>query len=319
MPTSRRTDSTTTSNFEAEYRSPARRRAFARRRSILLVGALLLCVVAFDAAEKLRSQESEPISPGALTTGASEAPAGSTAIEGARAATAVPSVDEHPESYLDFALAGGALMIPIVLGSVIWLTFLVERVIALRRSRAVPKTLAQAIDALDRSRLDGGRLSALLDAHPSSAARVVGVAAERLDAPREEIEAAVDAAAQREIHSWRRYTGLFAVIAAVAPLLGLLGTVTGMIQAFREVAIEGLGSGKALAPGIYKALVTTAAGLIVAIPALITHHWALGRIEAFVHELDDLVVRFVDTFRSRSKDEGAWVRSTDPRSRGGSA
>ena len=99
----------------------------------------------------------------------------------------------------------------------------------------------------------------------------------------------------------RRYIRVFAVIAAVAPLLGLLGTVTGMIQAFREVASSGLGSGQALAPGIYKALVTTAGGLVVAIPTLMTHYWMMSRVEGFVHRIDNLVVDFVEKFRGSKR------------------
>jgi biopolymer transport protein ExbB len=102
----------------------------------------------------------------------------------------------------------------------------------------------------------------------------------------------------------RRYLRLFAVVASVAPLLGLLGTVTGMVQAFRTVAEQGLGSGKYLAPGIYQALITTVAGLIVAIPALLTYYWLSARIENYVHAIDTLVVDFVEAHRLRpSGDE----------------
>ena len=205
--------------------------------------------------------------------------------------------DEHPESYLDFAFAGGWLMVPIGICSLLWLTFLGERLIYLRPSRIVPVGFTRQIEELEPGKLDRDGVEALCEANPGSAARVIRTAVEHLGETREEIELAVNNTAQREIHLMRRYIRVFAVIAAVAPLLGLLGTVTGMIQAFREVASSGLGSGQALAPGIYKALVTTAGGLVVAIPTLMTHYWMMSRVEGFVHRIDNLVVDFVEKFR----------------------
>ena len=206
--------------------------------------------------------------------------------------------DEHPESYLDFAFAGGWLMAPIGICSLLWLTFLGERLIYLRPSKIVPAGFTRQIDGLEPGKLDAEKVDALCEANPSSAARVIRTAVQHIGETREEIELAVNNTAQREIHLMRRYIRVFAVIAAVAPLLGLLGTVTGMIQAFREVASSGLGSGQALAPGIYKALVTTAGGLVVAIPTLMTHYWMMSRVEGFVHRIDNLVVDFVEKFRS---------------------
>ena len=205
--------------------------------------------------------------------------------------------DDHPESYLDFAFAGGWLMVPIGICSLLWLTFLGERLIYLRPSRIVPAGFTRQIGELEPGKLDRDEVEALCEANPGSAARVIRTAVEHIGETREEIELAVNNTAQREIHLMRRYIRVFAVIAAVAPLLGLLGTVTGMIQAFREVASSGLGSGQALAPGIYKALVTTAGGLMVAIPTLMTHYWMMSRVEAFVHRIDNLVVDFVEKFR----------------------
>jgi biopolymer transport protein ExbB len=213
--------------------------------------------------------------------------------------------DEHPESYLDFAFAGGWLMVPIGICSLLWLTFLGERLIYLRSDRICPAAFTRQVGELAPGAIDAEAVKNLCAANPSSAARVIETATEHLGETREEIELAVNNTAQREIHLMRRYIRVFAVIAAVAPLLGLLGTVTGMIQAFREVASSGLGSGQALAPGIYKALVTTAGGLVVAIPTLMTHYWMMSRIENFVHGIDNLVVDFVEKFRVRSAKKQA--------------
>ena len=188
-------------------------------------------------------------------------------------------------------------MVPIGICSLLWLTFLGERLIYLRSRRIVPVGFVSRMGSLEAGKLDESEVKDLCAANPSSAARVIQTAVDHIGETREEIELAVNNTAQREIHLMRRYIRVFAVIAAVAPLLGLLGTVTGMIQAFREVASSGLGSGQALAPGIYKALVTTAGGLMVAIPTLMTHYWMMSRVEAFVHRIDNLVVDFVEKFR----------------------
>ena len=276
------------------------------------VSLLLPLVLVISFTGHLVSQ-SEPGAEGKATGGevaeTADAAAGTSAVS-------ITDADEHPESYLDFALAGGWLMVPIGLLSVLWLAFFAERLIATRRSLVLPTTFVRSVESLPPA-ASSAQVAALCDSHPSSAARVVQTAQERLvevrgmAGAREEIENAVNLTAQKELHSLRRYLQLFAVIAAVAPLFGLLGTVTGMIQAFREVAIEGLGSGQALAPGIYKALVTTAAGLLVAIPTLITYHWFSSRADNYTHELDMLVSEFVDRQQVASRGQNFGGRSSE--------
>lgn len=168
---------------------------------------------------------------------------------------------KQPETLLEFTVAGGWLMIPIGLCSVVWVAFLVERLVLLRSKRVIPAALFTGLRSICPTRpLDLGRAKLLLGAHPSAAANVLSVALDRLALPRDELEEGVNNTAQREIHLLRKNLRIFAIVASIAPLLGLLGTVTGLIQSFREVAISGLGSGAALAPGIYQALITTAGG-----------------------------------------------------------
>jgi biopolymer transport protein ExbB len=206
------------------------------------------------------------------------------------------AVTKQPETFLEFAVAGGYLMIPLTLCSVLWLSFLAERLLFLRKKRVMPQKLCVGFRAISKEvPLDRGKATELLGVHPSSLAVVMKVALDHLDQGREEIERSVNSAAQREIYLLRKNVRIFAVIASVAPLMGLLGTVLGLVQAFREVAISGLGSsGAALAPGIYQALITTVAGLVVAIPCLLTYYWLMARIDHYVHEMDNLVEDFVD-------------------------
>ena len=207
---------------------------------------------------------------------------------------------KHPETYLEFAIAGGYLMIPIGLCSILVLAFFIERITSTRRNRVLPRSFERAIERIGRSpeaSFDVREVESICSAHPSSASRVLKAALAKAGEQRDEIESSVNSAAQREIFELRRHTWLFAFVAAVAPLIGLLGTVTGMIQAFREVAIQGLGSGQALAPGIYKALITTAGGLLVAIPAITIYWWFRARIQKYVNRIDTLVVDFVEANR----------------------
>ncbi len=210
---------------------------------------------------------------------------------------------EHPETLLDFAFAGGALMIPIGLCSVILVAFIIERWISTRKSVVLPRGLSREIENLKSSTSGSNQeIEPICNRHPSIGARILVTAEKKLSEPREELAHAVNTQATHEFFKLKKFTRLFVVIAGIAPLLGLLGTVTGMIQAFREVAIEGLGSGQALAPGIYQALITTAAGLLVAIPAMLAYHWIHSRIDNYIHAIDELVEKYVDNFKTTSSE-----------------
>lgn len=276
-----------------------------RHPSLIALAAILLLAVRSEAWAQ-GAKESIPAAAVADKKAAQPAPAGASSSASAQSASTPDPIStpgdgedlprqKQPETFLEFAVAGGALMIPITLCSIVWIAYLVERLFALQRKKAVPPKIVRAVkDASSQHPLDRGALREKLNAHPSAAAAVVRAALDRLDLTRDEIEKSVNNAAQREIYLLRRNLRVFAIVSSVAPLLGLLGTVTGLVQSFREVAISGLGSGAALAPGIYQALITTVGGLVVAIPALLTYYWLMARVDHFVHEMDGMVVDFVD-------------------------
>ena len=120
----------------------------------------------------------------------------------------------------------------------------------------------------------------------------------RLGQPIEILERHMQEAGEREVLKLRRYLRSLAVIASVTPLLGLLGTIMGMIAAFRTVAGSGeaLGRTELLAEGIYEAMITTASGLMVAIPVLMLFHWISAKIDALVSEMDQITVEFVEEY-----------------------
>lgn len=183
---------------------------------------------------------------------------------------------------LEIVQSGGWLMVPIALASVVALGICLERAWALRRSRVVPvplcAALAQARDlasALAPPRSAGSGLGAVVAAGVDAAAR-----------GREQMEEAMAVAGAGVAQALERYLTTLGIVAAVTPLMGLLGTVVGMIRVFRELVASGPGHAAALAGGIAEALVTTAAGLTVAIPALVCHRYLLRKVDELVLALE---------------------------------
>lgn len=210
-------------------------------------------------------------------------------------------------SILELAFKGGVVMIPIAICSLVAAALTIERLVSLRRGRVIPPGFVDgAATALEQG---PQRALEICRAAPSPIARVFEAALRRWDRPLEQVEKHVAEAGAREAVGLRKHLRGLAVIAAVTPLLGLLGTIFGMINAFRTVAAsaDALGRTELLAGGIYEAMVTTAAGLIVAIPTLLVYHALAARIERLVLDMDgaciDLVERHateLPTLRARS-------------------
>lgn len=221
-------------------------------------------------------------------------------------AQGTPAVSSEPpaaavevRSVWDFARKGGPLMIPLGLCSLLALAVIVERAVCLRRSNVIPPGFFVGLQqALDNDR--GGRTRALAHCEASSSpiGRILGAGLKRLDAPAERLEKSIVEAGEHEIAGLRRNLRVLSVIASIAPLLGLLGTIFGMITAFQTVAssAEALGRTELLAKGIYEAMITTAAGLMVAIPALLGYHGLSARVDGLVREMDRITMEFVDTY-----------------------
>lgn len=229
------------------------------------------------------------------------AAAGPVPAEGESTAAAVQSV-------WDFVVKGGPVMIPIGLCSLVAVTVLVERLVALRRPRIVPPSLREDITS-SRS-LD--RLEREVERDSSPLARLVAVGLSVRGRPVDEIERRLRETGEREVLGLRKRLRVLSVIAAIAPLLGLLGTIFGMIEAFQTVAVSGeaLGKTEMLAGGIYEAMITTAAGLIVAIPVLIFYHWISGVVDKRALDLDESVSELRDRLvggPARSSEKSASV------------
>jgi len=226
-----------------------------------------------------------------------EAPAGDPADA---ADEPVPTGTEEPAAQqieginlIDLILSGGWFMTPIILMSLLVVTFAIERFIALRRSRVLPDELIEQLGQLggNQGGFDPRQAYRLCQQFPSAAGSVIRSMLLKVGRPQSEVEHAVAEASEREAERLYSNVRWLNLAAAVTPLLGLLGTVWGMIVAFHDTTQLLPGQNKAdfLAKGIYMALVTTLSGLVVAIPAAILAHYFEGRITSLFHKIDELL------------------------------
>lgn len=197
---------------------------------------------------------------------------------------------------------GGILMWPILLCSIIALAFILERFVTLRRSVIFPRKLYISIrDTAKKGKVDAA--IELCEGSRSSFAKLLHACLRRADAPGFEMETALEEAGSRELYDLRKNGRPLAVIADVSPLLGLMGTVLGMIKAFEVVAKTGaLGRTELLAEGIGEALVTTAAGLSVAIPAMISHQYFRAKAEGLMRTMEDASIEILVELRKHKKN-----------------
>ena len=227
-------------------------------------------------------------------------------VPGPSGAAATPAASIEVQSVWDFVVKGGPMMIPIALCSLVAVMVIVERVISLRRARVIPAGFLPGLKAiLNNGGDDAGRALEYCRNNGSAVANVLAVGIKRLSEPVELLEKHIQEAGEREVVKLRKYLRILAVVAAIAPLMGLLGTIFGMITAFQTVAAsaQALGKTELLAEGIYEAMITTAAGLMVTIPVLIAYHWFSSRIEQLVSEIDRLTVEFVEEYGLTGAEE----------------
>ncbi len=207
---------------------------------------------------------------------------------------------------LEIIEAGGWVMGPILACSVAALAIILERAFALRRRRVIPAGLvARVWELLKGGRLDANALREI--ARGSPLGRILAAGLSNRNQPREVMKETLEDVGRQVVHELDRYLNTLGTIAAVSPLLGLYGTVLGMIKVFTAISEHGVGQAGVLAGGIAEALITTAAGLTVAIPALMFHRYFRGRVDGLVlhMELETLkVVEVLHGERSASTLEG---------------
>lgn len=200
---------------------------------------------------------------------------------------------------LELVKAGGWPMIPLLLLTVVGLAIIVERFWTLRRKAVLPPGLGDEVRAwAARGRLDPVHIESLRRTSPLGA--LLAAALDVRQRPREEIRERVEDVGRHLVHRMERFLNTLGTIAAAGPLLGLFGTVVGMIQMFLGILDHGVGDVNQLAGGIGKALICTAAGMIVAIPALMFHRYFRGRIAGYIVEMEHEAITLMDTLDTRT-------------------
>ncbi|MBS0556490.1 MAG: MotA/TolQ/ExbB proton channel family protein [Proteobacteria bacterium] len=209
---------------------------------------------------------------------------------------------------LEILIAGGWPMVPILLCSAVALAIILERFWSLRRRSVVPKELGDQVLAWARTRkLDPGHIETLRVNSPLG--EILAAALSVRNRSREIIKERVEDTGRHVVHRLERYLNTLGTIALISPLLGLLGTVFGLIEMFFAVMVSGVGDPLKMAGGIGQALVCTATGLCVAIPAYFFHRYFRGRVADYVVEMEQQTIVLIDELSAHAEVPAAPVRA----------
>lgn len=194
---------------------------------------------------------------------------------------------------LEIVKSGGWLMLPIIICSVISAAIILERLWILQRGRVLPKNLTRQVwEWVRQNQLNHQHIQALHEGSPLGEILAAGLANRHRD--RDVIKESIQDAGRQVVHELERYLNPLGTVAAVTPLLGLLGTVIGMVKVFAAITSHGVGDPTVLAGGISEALITTAAGLSVAIPSLIGYRYLRGRVDALSVRMEKEAITLVE-------------------------
>lgn len=206
--------------------------------------------------------------------------------------TAPPS--EEALSVIDLAIKGGFMMIPIILSSFIAVYVFVERMLTVNKANQSPDAFIGHIKELVlKGDINGAKL--LCSQFDSPIARMIEKGVARIGSPLKTIEASIENVAKLELFKLEKNLSILATVSGSAPMMGFLGTVIGMVQAFISIAQEeGSVSPKLLSSGIYTAMITTVAGLVVGIIAYLAYNYLVTRVSKVVHKMEYSSIEFID-------------------------
>jgi biopolymer transport protein ExbB len=190
--------------------------------------------------------------------------------------------------------SGGIFMVPIILCSIALVGIVLERLWTLQRKRVLPQELIKKVSQLAEANQVNAKVIEALEKN-SPLGRVLAAALANRNRGRDIMMERVEDTGRHVVSELERFVNSVGTIASISPLLGLLGTVTGIIAAFKGVMMGGMGDPRVLAGGISEALVCTAAGLTVAIPAYIAHRYLRGKVERIVVDMEKIAINFADS------------------------
>ncbi len=208
--------------------------------------------------------------------------------------------------------AGGPFMWPIVLCSVVAAAIILERLWTLQEQRVLPRDLIRRVRQLVEADQVNEKVIAALEQN-SPLGRVLAAGLASRHRSREIMMERLEDAGRHVVHDLERFLNTLGTIASTSPLLGLLGTVTGIIKSFNALQAGAAGDPRMLSGGIAEALIATAAGLCVAIPALIAYRYLRGRVESFVVEMEKDAIRLADVVEGAGRERGGQDRPAHER------
>ncbi|MGB3588531.1 MAG: MotA/TolQ/ExbB proton channel family protein [Tunicatimonas sp.] len=208
--------------------------------------------------------------------------------------TALDSAAAESVTILDLLLKGGWVMIPLIILFALSIYIFVERIRVVKRAAKIPEQFMEKIRGLvSRGEISAARI--LCSQTDSPISRMIEKGVSRIGSPLKSIEAAIENVGKLELYRLEKNLTLLATISGVAPMIGFLGTVTGMIQAFIAIAQEeGNVSPQLLSTGIYEAMITTATGLAVGILAYLGYNYLVSRVNKIVHQMEYISIDFID-------------------------
>ena len=202
------------------------------------------------------------------------------------------------EFMIEIVKSGGLLMAPIILCAIIAMGIILERYWTLKPSKVIPEDLTSKVWGwVEKDALDQQQIQTLHQG--SSLGQILAAGLINRDRDRVIMKDSIEDTGRHVVHEMERYLDTLGTIAAVSPLLGLLGTVIGMVKVFTAITTHGVGNPTVLAGGIAEALITTAAGLTVAIPALIGYRYFRNRIDTLVVDMEKEAIKLVEALHRR--------------------
>jgi biopolymer transport protein ExbB len=302
---------------QGHRKSPSIARGFARLplRIMLALGLALAGVLCGNLSRGFAQSETQTTVPAiedsaaapvTVTTDGPLSPA--TTFKGA-AQNAIPT-----RNLFSIIREGGLAMLPLLVCSFVLLVFVFERTISLRRGRVVPGPfVTRFLQQLKEGQLDRDAAVKVCQENGSPVARVFAAAVKKWGRPAVEIEQAIIDAGERVVHELRHYLRVFNSIATIGPMLGLLGTVGGMIRAFNDIASsDAMGRPELLAKGISEALLTTATGLAVAVPAIVLYWWFVSVVDRLTVRIDGLGQDVVGVISAEALHDAAAAKQSRP-------
>ena len=208
-------------------------------------------------------------------------------------------ISQEEITVMELLFKGGFMMIPILFLFVITIYILIEKILVINRESKSPKGFTdEIISRVKNDDINGAKLICEDTNNPVS--RMILNGLNKLNTSLKNIESSIENVGKIEIYNLEKNLSLLATISGAAPMMGFLGTVTGMIQAFISIAEEeGAVSPKLLSSGIYEAMLTTAAGLFVGIVAYLAYNYLVSRVEKLIHKMEYTTIEFIETLQSK--------------------